>query len=141
WQKLGQPVRPVAGDDAADFGIDLSNVVEAFLDLLADHLQIFRAERAAVQEFHWHSFAPPRCRWHGVQPDEHRTRRRAWTPRTPKADHKAAPTTAARVKKTLANPEPSTHGPSRRTTLRRPTVAFGALRTWTDFRRATICSE
>ena len=25
----------------------------------------------------------------------------------------AAPTTAARVKKTLANPEPSTHGPSR----------------------------
>src|SRR5215468_10152191 len=29
----------------------------------------------------------------------------------------AAPTTAARVKKTLANPEPSTHGPLRQTTL------------------------
>src|SRR5262249_10601802 len=32
-------------------------------------------------------------------------------------------------------------GPSRRTTLRRPTVAFGALRTLTDFHRATMCSE
>src|SRR5262249_23752905 len=30
------------------------------------------------------------------------------------AEHIAAPTTAAGVKKTLANPEPSTHGPSRR---------------------------
>jgi len=26
-------------------------------------------------------------------------------------EHMAAPTTAARVKKALANPEPSTHGP------------------------------
>jgi hypothetical protein len=31
------------------------------------------------------------------------------------AEHMAAPTTAARVKKALANPEPSTHGPSRPT--------------------------
>jgi len=30
-------------------------------------------------------------------------------------------------------------GPSRPTTLWRSTVAFGALRTWTDFHRATIC--
>jgi hypothetical protein len=30
----------------------------------------------------------------------------------------AAPTTAAGVKKTLANPEPSTHGPSRQLVLR-----------------------
>ena len=30
------------------------------------------------------------------------------------ADHMAAPTTAARVKKALANPEPSTHGPALR---------------------------
>jgi hypothetical protein len=29
-----------------------------------------------------------------------------------KAEHMAAPTTAAHVKKTLANPEPSTHGPT-----------------------------
>jgi len=29
------------------------------------------------------------------------------------AEHMAAPTNAAGVKKTLANPEPSTHGPSR----------------------------
>jgi hypothetical protein len=34
--------------------------------------------------------------------------------RTKKAEHMAAPTTAAHVKKTLANPEPSTHGPKRR---------------------------
>jgi hypothetical protein len=34
-------------------------------------------------------------------------------PRVPrsKAEHMAAPTNAALVKKTLANPEPSTHGP------------------------------
>jgi hypothetical protein len=30
----------------------------------------------------------------------------------PKAEHMAAPTNAANVKKALANPEPSTHGPS-----------------------------
>jgi hypothetical protein len=30
-----------------------------------------------------------------------------------KAEHMAAPTNAANAKKTLANPEPSTHGPSR----------------------------
>ena len=44
----------------------------------------------------------------------------------------AAPTTAARVKKALANPEPSTHGPSRHVALRRPSVANGPLRTWLD---------
>src|SRR5262249_10216248 len=33
------------------------------------------------------------------------------------------------------------NGPSRPTTLGRPRDAFGALRTWTDFHRATICSE
>jgi hypothetical protein len=31
-----------------------------------------------------------------------------------KAEHMAAPTNAAGVKKALANPEPSTHGPKRR---------------------------
>ena len=31
--------------------------------------------------------------------------------RAKQAEHMAAPTTAARVKKSLANPEPSTHGP------------------------------
>ena len=31
-----------------------------------------------------------------------------------KAEHMAAPTNAARVKKVLANTEPSTHGPKRR---------------------------
>jgi hypothetical protein len=30
----------------------------------------------------------------------------------PKAEHMAAPTNAAYVKKALANPEPSTHGPT-----------------------------
>jgi len=33
--------------------------------------------------------------------------------RTKKAEHMAAPTNAARVKKNLANPEPSTHDPLR----------------------------
>src|SRR5258706_12216098 len=41
----------------------------------------------------------------------------------------AAPTTAARVKKALANPEPSTHGPSRRSLPCRQTDAIGGLRT------------
>jgi len=31
-----------------------------------------------------------------------------------KAEHMAAPTNAANVKKSLANPEPSTHGPKRK---------------------------
>ena len=31
--------------------------------------------------------------------------------RAEKAEHMAAPTNAALVKKSLANPEPSTHGP------------------------------
>ena len=33
------------------------------------------------------------------------------------AEHMAAPTNAALVKKSLANPEPSTHGPSRHAVL------------------------
>ena len=37
----------------------------------------------------------------------------------------AAPTNTADVKKTLANSEPSTHGPSRHVALRSLTVAFG----------------
>jgi hypothetical protein len=44
----------------------------------------------------------------------------------------AAPTTAACVKKTLANPEPSTHGPSRHVAPRWPSVTNGALRTRLD---------
>jgi len=38
----------------------------------------------------------------------------------------AAPTTAAGVKKTLANPEPSTHGPSRHFGAMMDFVATGA---------------
>jgi hypothetical protein len=41
-----------------------------------------------------------------------------------KAEHMAAPTNAAIVKKTLANPEPSTHGPKRRCQHGRLTVAI-----------------
>ena len=37
----------------------------------------------------------------------------------------AAPTTAALVKKVLANPEPSTHGPDRRLLLRVISEAIG----------------
>jgi hypothetical protein len=59
-RQRGKQVRPVASDDAAYFGVDLSDVVEALLNLLADHLELFPTERAAVQEFDWHLFAPPR---------------------------------------------------------------------------------
>ena len=48
----------------------------------------------------------------------------------------AAPTTAALVKKVLANPEPSTHGPSRQAAFFSPSVANGALRTWLDLQLA-----
>ena len=39
----------------------------------------------------------------------------------------AAPTNAAFVKKSLANSEPSTHGPSRQAVLRLVSVAFGCI--------------
>jgi hypothetical protein len=58
-RKLRQQVRPVAGNNAADFGVDLRDVVEAFLNLLAEHLKFFSAERPAVQKFDWHVLAPP----------------------------------------------------------------------------------
>jgi hypothetical protein len=48
-------------------------------------------------------------------------------PRVPrsKAEHMAAPTNAAYAKKTLANPEPSTHGPKRSRRNVIPASAFG----------------
>ena len=42
-----------------------------------------------------------------------------------KAEHMAAPTNAARVKKVLANTEPSTHGPKRPYQQVAGTVAIG----------------
>ena len=42
-----------------------------------------------------------------------------------KAEHMAAPTNAAFVKKTLANSEPSTHGPSRHFAAPNNNVAIG----------------
>ena len=44
-----------------------------------------------------------------------------------KAEHMAAPTNAALVKKVLANSEPSTHGPFRRSSRRDILVAIGAI--------------
>jgi hypothetical protein len=44
--------------------------------------------------------------------------------RAKKAEHMAAPTTAAGVKKTLANPEPSTHGPNAKCPLLRAMSGF-----------------
>jgi hypothetical protein len=44
-----------------------------------------------------------------------------------KAEHMAAPTNAANVKKTLANPEPSTHGPKRTSISRCLMSAFGGI--------------
>ena len=48
-------------------------------------------------------------------------------PRVPrsKAEHMAAPTNAANVKKTLANPEPSTHGPNRQFAAERQNARNG----------------
>jgi hypothetical protein len=43
------PLRPVTSDDPAYLGVNLGDVVEAFLNLLADHLKLLRAEGATVQ--------------------------------------------------------------------------------------------
>ena len=43
------------------------------------------------------------------------------------AEHMAAPTNAALVKKSLANPEPSTHGPSRSRRLSAFVSVVGAI--------------
>src|SRR5260370_16581179 len=68
-RKFLQQVRPVASHDTAYFVIDDIDVVER-LNLHADPFKVLWAERAAVQEFHWHTFAPPRGRRHRVQPGD-----------------------------------------------------------------------
>src|SRR5712671_1542482 len=70
WRKLLEQVRPVARDDAAYLVVDLGDVVEAFLNLPADHLELLRAEGPTVHEFDWHTFAPPCGRRHRVQPGD-----------------------------------------------------------------------
>ncbi|MGC1538569.1 MAG: hypothetical protein WA808_02085, partial [Xanthobacteraceae bacterium] len=52
-----------------------------------------------------------------------------------KAEHMAAPTNAALVKKVLANTEPSTHGPSRRVASPHN---FGRKRGEADIQRAAL---
>jgi hypothetical protein len=47
-RKFRQQVRPVPGDNAADFVVDDSNHLEAFLDPSADQFEFFRAEGAIV---------------------------------------------------------------------------------------------
>jgi hypothetical protein len=68
-RKFLQQVRPVASHDTAYFVIDDIDVVER-PNLQADPFKVLWAERAAVQEFHWHTFAPPRGRRHRVQPGD-----------------------------------------------------------------------
>jgi hypothetical protein len=53
----------------------------------------------------------------------------------------AAPTNTADVKKTLANSEPSTHGPSRPISYKNLTSAFGATRNWAARRLAIRASK
>jgi len=66
-RKLLEKVWPVASDDTAYLRVGLSNVVEAFLDLLADHFEILWAEWAAMQELNGHATLPPPRGWrHGV---------------------------------------------------------------------------
>ena len=55
--------------------------------------------------------------------------------RIQKAEHMAAPTNAANVKKALANSEPSTHGTSRHFVAMRQ---FSRFRTEADIQRAAI---
>jgi hypothetical protein len=56
-------------------------------------------------------------------------------PRVPhlKAEHMAAPTNAANVKKALANSEPSTHGTKRTFAALQHLSAFGPKRTTANF--------
>src|SRR6187431_3188239 len=56
----------------------------------------------------------------------------------PKAEHMAAPTNAANVKKALANSEPSTHGPSRHFAA---TQQFGRFRIEADIERFSVCTD
>jgi hypothetical protein len=44
-----------------------------------------------------------------------------------KAEHMAAPTNAAGVKKALANPEPSTHGPTETSRMSAPMSVLGGI--------------
>ena len=53
----------------------------------------------------------------------------------PKAEHMAAPTNAANVKKALANSEPSTHGTSRQFAAAQQ---FSRFRSEADIQRAAI---
>ena len=55
--------------------------------------------------------------------------------RTLKAEHMAAPTNAAYVKKILANSEPSTHGTQRTFKSRKSMAAFGGKADATRTRR------
>src|SRR5260370_31599304 len=48
WRELLAHVRPVARDHAAYLVGDLGDVVEAFLNLLAEHLELLQTERPAV---------------------------------------------------------------------------------------------
>jgi hypothetical protein len=54
--------------------------------------------------------------------------------RAEQAEHMAAPTNAANVKKVLANSEPSTHGPSRKCSRSAPTSAY-------EGKAEEICSQ
>jgi hypothetical protein len=57
------------------------------------------------------------------------------------AEHMAAPTNAALVKITLANSEPSTHGPSRQILGWNLMSAFGVLRTSYEAETKRVGSE
>ena len=52
-------MRPVARDDPAQLRIDHLNAVEAELDLLPDHLQLVRLQRASVKKLDRHTVQPP----------------------------------------------------------------------------------
>ena len=70
---------------------------------------------------------PAHCRMRAYDRDLIRGGHYGQRPRVPhlKAEHMAAPTKAANVKKVLANSEPSTHGTKRTSQSHRSMSAFG----------------
>ena len=78
---------------------------------------------------------PAHCRMRAYDRDLIRGGHYGQRPRVPhkQAEHMAAPTNAANVKKVLANSEPSTHGTKRTSKGYHRTSAFGV--------RADICTQ
>src|SRR5450756_2391575 len=92
-----------------------------------------RAGRSGDQD---NPLVPSHCRMRAYDRDLIRGGHYGQRPRVPhlKAEHMAAPTNAANVKKILANPEPSTHGTKRTNRLHRILSPIGCTADKQGFR-------